>query len=144
MSVEENKALVRRCYDEVWNKGDVSVLKEIYASDCVSNFTPSIKATFRGPEEYKQAVNIFRSAFPDLHFTIEDLIAEGDKVVYHWTARGTNDGEYMGNAPTGKSVTQTGITIFRCAGGKIVEELAIWDELNGLQQMGIAPTTQSS
>jgi len=144
MSLEENKAIVRRAFEDIWSKGDLSIMGEIYAPDFVSNLTPSIKVTFHGPEEYKQAVNIFRSAFPDLKFTIEEMIAEGDKVAVHWTARGTLKGEYMGYAPTGKSITQPGIAICRCANGKIVNELSIWDEINGLRQVGIMPMNPPS
>jgi len=139
MSIEENKTIARRFIEEVWNKGNVSFLNEILTSDCVSHFTPSLKAVFRGPEEYKQAVSIFRTAFPDLHFAIEDLIAEGDKVACYWIASGTSKGQYMNYAPTGKQMKQPGVTIFGLANGKIVSHIAIWDEINGLRQTGIMP-----
>ena len=140
MSIEENKAITRKFMEEVWNKGNLAALNDILASNCVSHFTPSLKAVFNGPEEYKQAVGIFRTAFPDLHFAIEDLIAEGDKVVCYWIATGTTKGHYMSYAPTGKQMEhQPGITIFGLVNGKIVSHRAIWDEINGLRQVGIMP-----
>jgi len=75
-----------------------------------------------GVEEFKAVITNFRKGFPDLHFTVEEMIAEGDKVAYRWTARGTHQGEYEGIAPTGKIITETGITIIRIVDGKVVED----------------------
>jgi steroid delta-isomerase-like uncharacterized protein len=93
----------------------------------------------KGPEGVKQIVGVYRAAFPDLHLTIEDLIAEGDKVVVRFTARGTHQGDLMGVAPTGKEVTVTGISIVRIAEGKIVEEWENFDALGMMQQIGAVP-----
>jgi len=92
-----------------------------------------------GPDAQKQSIAALRAAFPDFQLTIEDLIAEGDKVVLHWTARGTHKGEFMGIAPTGKQATVTGLSISRFAGGRIVELREIWDRLGLLQQLGVVP-----
>jgi steroid delta-isomerase-like uncharacterized protein len=115
MSVEENKAFVQRYVEEPWNKGNVDALDEL----CAPNFHLE---GFGGVEEFKATIQTFRKSFPDLHFTVEEIIAEGDKVAYRWTARGTHQGEYQGIAPTGKTVTSTGITIIRIVDGKVVED----------------------
>ena len=115
MSIEQNKAFVQRYVEEPWNKGNVDALDEL----CAPNFHLE---GFGGVEAFKEAIRGFRKSFPDLHFTVEEIIAEGDKVAYRWTARGTHQGEYQGIAPTGKTVTSTGITIIRIVDGKVVED----------------------
>ena len=139
MSTEENKALVRRSIDEVVNQGNLAVADEVCASNYVHRAPGSPE--FRGPEGFKQLIAMYRTAFPDLHLTLEDLIAEGDAVVSHWTARGTHRGEFMGLAPTGKSVTVVGMVLSRCAGGRVVEDLEVSDVLGMLQQLGAIPAT---
>jgi steroid delta-isomerase-like uncharacterized protein len=136
---EQNKALSRRVIEEVWHKRDLDVVDELYADDFVYYGAPSTGAVLHGPEGYKQVVAMYKTAFPDLRFTIEELIAEGDKVVTRWTFRGTHRGELMGIAPTGKAITNSGISIARISGGKIVEERAIWDELHSYRQLGVYP-----
>ena len=115
MSVEENKAIARRFVEEPRNQGNMAVLDELCAPNYVRNGRD-------GLEELKAAIANFRAGFPDAQFTIEEMIAEGDKVAYRWSARGTHHGEYAGIAPTGKAMTATGITIIRFADGKIVED----------------------
>ena len=136
--LEENKALVQRFVEEAFNKGNLDVADEVYAPRFFSH-DPSTPEGERGPEDVKQFVNTYRSAFPDGHTIIEDLIAEGDKVAYRWTYRGTHQGELMGIAPTEKEVTITGITINRISGGKIEEEWNNFDQLGMLQQLGVVP-----
>jgi steroid delta-isomerase-like uncharacterized protein len=114
MSVEENKAFVQRYVEEPWNKGNVDALDEL----CGPNF--SLRG--QGVEPFKAVIASFRKSFPDLHFTVEEMIAEGDKVAYRWTARGTHQAEYAGIAPTGKTITTTGITIIRIVDGQVVED----------------------
>ena len=136
MAPEENKALIRRVIEEIWNQGNMAVVDELYATDCVRHTQP--EDTY-GLEGLRQSLTMQRTAFPDFHFTIEDIMAEGDKVAFRWTYRGTHKGEYMGIAPTGKQLTMPGISIIRIAGGKIVEVWAEMDMLGLLQQIGAVP-----
>jgi len=136
MSAHENKALARRVFEEVWNKGNLAVADEVWANNFVGHAVPD---EIKGPEGAKQFFSVFRSAFPDLQFTIEDQIAEGDKVVTRWTLRGTHEGEFQGIAPTGKQMAMTGITVQRIAGGRIVEGWTNRDALGMLVQLGVVP-----
>jgi steroid delta-isomerase-like uncharacterized protein len=138
ISTVENKALVRRLVEEGWNKGNIAVIDEVLSPDYVLH-GPS-PDTQIDREVYKQAVSMYRSAFPDFRFTIEDMIAEGEKVVIRWTIQGTHKGEYMGIAPTGKNVTLTGISIRRIAGRTIREEWLASNMLSFMQQMGVVPS----
>jgi steroid delta-isomerase-like uncharacterized protein len=115
MSVVENKAFVQRYVEEPWNKGNVAILDEM----CGPGFHLE---GLGGVAAFKAGITSYRTAFPDLHLTVEEMIAEGDKVAYRWTARGTHRGEYEGIAPTGKTITLTGITIIRIVNGKVVED----------------------
>lgn len=135
---EANKTLVRRVYDDMWNKSDLSVPDTIYASDVVNHELPP--GMPEGIEGTKAYFGMFLSAFPDTQMTVEEQIAEGDKVVTRWTARGTHTGELMGIPPTGKQVTVTGINVDRIAGGKIVEEWGEFDMMGMMQQLGVVPT----
>ena len=121
----ENEALARRYIEEVFNKGDVGVIDELVAADFVEHNPYPGQAP--GIEGEKQAISNLRSAFPDLHTTIEDIVAEGDHVVVTVTARGTQKGEFMGSPATGAPVTDTQVHILRCAGGQCVEH---WGEVN--------------
>ena len=137
MSTEENKAVLRRNCEEAFNKGDLAVADENIAPNYV--YHGSGGQEFKGPEGFKQLITMFRTAFPDLHATIEDMVAEGDKVVHSLKMQGTHKGDFMGIAPTGKQVTITSIDISRFAGGKEVEALGIMDLLGMYQQMGVTP-----
>ncbi len=137
MSLEENKAIERRFFEEVVNKGNLAVLDELLAPDFVDHSaSPGIAPDREG---YKQFFAMTHSAFPDFHSTLEDMFAEGDKVVQRFTARGTHQGEWMGIAPTGKQMTIPGIAIHRITGGKIVEDWVSMDMLGALQQLGVVP-----
>jgi predicted ester cyclase len=123
MSVEENKALVRRAQGVLWNHtGNLDAAEELFAPDHV--------------EDAKQEAANVRRGFPDLESTIEDLIAERDKIVAHWRAQATHRGEYMGITPTGNRVNFTGISIYRIEGGKIAESWGVSDLLGMMQQLG--------
>ncbi len=135
MSVE-NKALVRRLFEEIWNKGNLSVADQIFATNYVHH-DPSTPDFGRGPESEKKRATLYRTAFPDLQLAIEDLVAEGDRVVTRWTARGTHRGELRGIAPTGKQFTVTGISIARISGGKLVEGWVNWDAQGLMEQLGV-------
>lgn len=135
MSTEQNKAIVHRFFEEL----NLTVVDELYVPDYVHH-DPSLPPEFqRGRDAYKQLVTMFHTGFPDIKVTVEDLVAEGDKVVARWTWRGTNQGEFQGMPPTGKQVTGSGISIHRIAEGKIAEAWVNFDALGMLQQLGVIP-----
>jgi len=137
MSTEANMAIVRRHTEEFWNQGTLDIADEIHTADYV--FHDPSAPEIRSSEAYNQFVVMYRTAFPDIHFTIEDLFAVGDKVVSRWSCTGTHQGELMGIPPTGKSSTNTGIDIFRLSGSKIAEEWVHWSTLRMLQDLGVIP-----
>jgi steroid delta-isomerase-like uncharacterized protein len=140
MSTEQNKATVLRWFKDGFEKGNLALANEIFAADHISHDPGAPPGGWpRGPEGGKAIVATYRGAFPDIQFTIEEQIAEGDKVVTRWTARGTNTGELMGMPPTGKKATVTGIDISRMANGKIAETWGNFDTLGLLQQIGAIP-----
>ena len=140
MSIEQNKALARRWSEEVWGKGNLATIDELFATNFVFNYAPPGVSPDR--EGYKQTVTNMCAPFADIRGTIEDMVAEGDKVVVRWTWRGIHKGEYMGVAPTGKQATITGINILRIVGGKIVEEWGEMDMLGMMQQLGVFPPSE--
>ena len=135
-TIEENKSLVRRFFEE-WNKGNPDSLLELVAPDAVEHNLPA--GVPQGHEGIKKELMMFMQAFPDMHFIIEDMIAEGDKVVCRITNTGTHKGEFMGLPATGKTMTITGIEIYRVANGKLVEHWGNQDDLGRLQQLGVIP-----
>ena len=139
MSIEEdNKALVRR-YIDLFNRNDLPVEEVIapLASSFVYHRPGMPDVT--GLSDVRQVLEMYRSAVSDMHQTIEDLVAEGDKVACRWSGRGTHQGEMMGVAATGKVITVTGIAIYRIANGKIQEEWDYSDVLGLMQQLSVAP-----
>ena len=137
MSMEENRAVIRRYCEEVVNKGNVALVDELWDANVINHgLAPGI---LPGAAYIKVLVQRFHAAFPDLHFTIEDMIAEGEKVVIRLTVRGTHKGEFLGIAATGKQVTTTTIAIYKFASGRIVEVWGIRDDRGVLQQMGAIP-----
>jgi steroid delta-isomerase-like uncharacterized protein len=138
MSAEENKALARRAWETLADNPDV--LDEVYAPDVVWHEPDQ---EIRGLEQAKQFVSTYETAFPDMNVTVEDVIAEGDKVVTRVTLRGTHQGETQEfGPPTGRQVELKGITISRIEGGKIVEDWDAYDNLSAMQQLGLAPEQQ--
>jgi steroid delta-isomerase-like uncharacterized protein len=137
---EQNKALARRSVEEIWNQGKLEVINELVAEGATFHDPNVPGAKFAGPQGFKQFVEIYRGAFPDVLFTIHDQIAEGDKVATRWTATGTNKGALMGIAATNKRSTVAGTDIGRYADGKLVEEWLSYDMLGMLQQLGVVPT----
>jgi steroid delta-isomerase-like uncharacterized protein len=134
MSAEENKALARRSWEAPDN---LDILDEVYAPDFVWHEPDQ---EIRGPEEARQFITMYKTAFPDLSATVEDEIAEGDKVVTRWTIRGTHQGEIEEFGPaTGRQMELKGITISRIEGDQIVEEWNRYDNLSVMQQLGLAP-----
>ncbi len=138
MLEEENKTFVRRFYEEVWGKGNLDVADELYAENFVDH-NPVDPDLPSGIEGFKQMVPMFRTAFPDMQFTIEDLIAKGDKVVSRLSIRATHQGEFMGIPPTGKQASITGIDIIRIVDGKMVERWGEVDMLRLMQELGVVP-----
>jgi steroid delta-isomerase-like uncharacterized protein len=136
MSVEENEAITRRA-EELWNTGNLAIADEIYATDFANHdaSTPDVCDL----ESYKEFIAASRIGLPDFHVTIDEMIAEGDKVASRWTARGTHQGELLGIPPTGKQAAWTGMTIYRFAGGKIVEAWWFKDMPSLLIQLGVIP-----
>lgn len=133
MRPEEINAMVRREIEELWNKGNLTAGDEIIATNYVLH--EAVK-DIKGLEAFKLFSAGFRSAFPDAHFDIDDVIVEGDKVVLRYTFSGKHDGDYMGIASTGKEVIATGIRFSRVAGGKLLETWNYIDKLSVLVQLG--------
>ena len=135
---EVNKTIVRRLFEEVWNKGNLPVADELFAPN-YTHHDPSTPDVGRGPESERKRVTLYHTAFPDLKLTIEDIIAEGETVMARWSCRGTHKGDLSGNTPTGKQFTISGVSIARFASGKIVEGWVNWDALGLMQQLGVVP-----
>ena len=142
MLSETNKTVSRRFFEEVFGKGKLNVLDEIIAKDNVNSGPGSLPGLPNGPEGAKQLITIYRNAFPDVHFTIDEQIAEGDKVVTRWTAHGTHQGELVGIPATSKSTTVTGINVDRVVNGKIAESWGIFDQFGMMQQLGVIPVPE--
>jgi steroid delta-isomerase-like uncharacterized protein len=127
-----NRDLARRFFEEVWNRGDEAAIDRYIAADAAGN-DPTFGA---GREAFRAQWRKWRAAFPDLHFAVEDLVAEGDKVVTRWTLTGTHQGEFLGIAPTGRAVSVAGMSLDRIAGDQIAEGFDAWDELGLHRQLG--------
>ncbi len=136
MSTEDNKALVRRLYAEVMGKGNMTEADELLSTQYVEH----LPAPTPGREGLKQLVMMVRSAFPDIHNTVEDAVAEGDRVAVRIVVRGTHHHEFLGIPPSGKAVEWGEIHIYRVVGGKIVEHWGEVDLLGLLQQIGAIPS----
>jgi steroid delta-isomerase-like uncharacterized protein len=135
MSIEHNKTIVRRFFEEVYNQGDLALIEELFAPSFGG--PKSAHYGVHGPEAARRGVAAMRDAFPDIRFTVEELVAEGERVVVRVTFRGTHQGSFMGVAPTGRRVTVAGVELARLSGGRIAEE--VWhnyDLLGLLEQLG--------
>jgi steroid delta-isomerase-like uncharacterized protein len=137
-STEDNKATVRRYLEEAWNQKNLGILDQLTASDYARYISGQASPLDR--EGQKQRIASFHQALPDVHLTLEDLIAEGDRVVFRITLRGTHSGTLMGVPPTGKQVTISAFDIARLADGKIVEHWGQMDTFGLLQQLGAIST----
>ena len=135
MTTERNKNIVRRYFEEGFNRGDVASCREFIAPSFVSH-DASLLGLPAGFEGYRHLVEIHRQGFPDLRFKIEEMILNVDRVVVRWTWRGVHQGYFMGLDPTDLTVTVTGIHIFRIAHGKIAECWVNWDLCGLLRQLG--------
>ena len=137
---EEHKTVVRRYIAAIWHHGQIEAIEEMIAPTFVHHTSHTVGDAdheIHAPEGVRRLVTAWRSAFPDLHFTLEDLLVAGDTVIVRWTCRGTHHGVFRGMAPTGKRVTFTGISIYRIAQGKIVEQWTAEDGVSLYQQLGI-------
>ena len=135
MGVEENKSLVKRFYDEVWNKGNVEMTSEVFAEDYVRHDLRPTEA-LPGPTGQEKIAADFRKAFPDLRMELDLILGEGDLVAARWTAEGTNTGPWAGRPPTGKHARFSGVNIFRFQDGKVAELWNHRDDLGLMQQLG--------
>jgi steroid delta-isomerase-like uncharacterized protein len=133
---ESNKTVIRRLFEEVWNKGNLQVADELFAQN-YSHHDSSTPEFGRGPESEKKRATLYRTAFPDVRLTIEDIIAEGETVTARWSCKGTHKGDLSGIAATGKQFTISGISVTRFASGKMVEAWVNWDALGLMQQLGV-------
>lgn len=144
MSLEENKKIAKRFFDEVCNARKLNVADELFSADHTYS-DPSIPGIPPGPAGQKLLISTYQTGLPDAHWQVDEMIAEGDKVVTRWTGSGTHKGVLQGNPPippTGKKVKVTGVWIHRISGGKIVETRNVWDMLGMLQQLGVIPSSK--
>lgn len=134
---EENKAVLRRFYEEVWNEGNLDAIDEIMSP----NFTNQTAQPGISPDRdgVKQFLAAYHSAFSDAHMRVEDQVAEGDRVVTRWTGTGTHTGDLMGIPATGKEINVTGMGLHRVEGGQIVEGWTEADQMGMMQQLGVVP-----
>lgn len=141
MSTEQNKELVRRLVDEIFNRGHVGAADELMAPDFVEHeeLPPGVPS---GREGVKQMALMLRGAFPDFRATIEDMVAEGDRVVLRMTWTGTHQGKFMGIPPTGRSVSFGVIDIIRITEGKFVEHWGQMDNMALMHQLGAVPGSE--
>jgi steroid delta-isomerase-like uncharacterized protein len=127
--------LVQRIWREIWNQGLLDVVDDVLADEYVGHI-PAMPEPVRGTRGFKELIAAYRTAYPDVHLTVDDVIASGDRVVVRWTSRGTNTGSFMGMKPTGRNVEVAGISIFRIEGGKVAEEWEGFDTLAMMRQLG--------
>ena len=141
MSAEQNKAIAKRFFDEVCNARKLNVAEELFSGD--HTYTdPSIPGIPPGPTGQKMLIGTYHTGLPDARWDVEEMIAEGDKVVTRWIGSGTHTGVLQGNPPippTGKKVKVNGVWIHRISGGKIVETWNYWDMMGMLKQLGVLP-----
>jgi steroid delta-isomerase-like uncharacterized protein len=138
LSAQENKAVARRELEEIFTKGNLDAAADVYAPTYISH-EPTGREDIRGLEAVKQVAAAVRQAFPDTRITVEDQIAEGDKVVTRFTTRATHQGELFGIPPTGREVEVTSIGMAHIEGGKIAEYWPYTDRLGMMQQLGVIP-----
>jgi steroid delta-isomerase-like uncharacterized protein len=138
MSNEQNEAIVRRTFD-AFNSGDTSAADEMIAADAVAH-DPAQPEEAHGPEGFTQTVELYRGAFSDLTFTIDEIFSDGELVCTRWSTAATHDGDLMGIPASGNAITGTGISIDRVADGKVAESWVQWDNLGLMQQVGAFET----
>jgi len=141
--IEKNKEIVRRAWEEVVNEGKLDIVDELFHLNYIEHIPGGIAKT-KGPERVKRAVTWMRKVFPDLHYTVEDLIAEGDRVVSRVIGIGTHKGEFMGVTATNRKVEMTAVVISRIKDGKIIEDWSYQNTLDMLKQIGDVSVKQMS
>ena len=141
MTNEQNKVNARRIVDESWNKHNTKLLDELFTNDAIIH-NPQDPTVIKGPQGAKASVESYLTAFPDLKITIEKEIAEGDYVVQHLRAIGTNTGQFNGMPATGKKSNTIGVMTTKFNNGKVVEAWSIFDSYGLMQQLGVIPTPE--
>jgi steroid delta-isomerase-like uncharacterized protein len=134
----DNIALVSRIWNEVWNRGELDACDEILAAD-YTGVIPGQPGGIHGPEAFKQMVAVYRTGFPDVHLTVDDVFATGDRVAVRWVSRGTHLGSLMGIPPTGRHMEVMGISLFQIVDGKVALEWEGFDTMGMMQQLGLVP-----
>jgi steroid delta-isomerase-like uncharacterized protein len=134
---EENKELLRRWFDELWNNGRAEVIDELFDENGIAHgLADDPSNPIKGPDDFRPFYTTFRQAFPNMKIVIEDMVAEGDKVAARCSVRGKHEGELMGRAATQSPVEFTGMTIVRIDNGKIVEAWNNFDFMTMYKQCG--------
>ena len=142
MSTEENKAIVRRATEEFYNQGNIESADQFFADTYVRHDPASPHVRTR--DDLVETVRAFRAGCPDLHITIDDLVAEGDTVAKRWTLSATHTGNLSGLPPTGNRIRVSGLELFRLTNGKIVECWLGYDNLSMMQQLGVIPAPEQA
>jgi len=128
------KQLALQIIEDLWNRKTPALIDTLYAANCTIH-TPD--GVVHGPSGANQLYTVFTTAFPDTHYTVEDVVAEGERVVIRFTFAGTHRGDMRGIAATGKSVAVAGMVLFRFANGQVIEQRGVWDSLSAMQQLGV-------
>ena len=136
---EAHKALVQQFVEEFWNRGELDAVDKLMTHDAAIH-----EPVTGSPDDLKAVATMIRSAFPDWHSTVEEMLVEGDRVAERWTGRGTHRGEFQGISPTGKSVAVPGVVFYRIADGKIAEFRGQFDRMSLMQQLGVIPSTNAT
>jgi steroid delta-isomerase-like uncharacterized protein len=140
MSIQTNKQAVRRLFEEAWNQGKLGVVDELVDAKAVGHDPSRLPGIPDSAEGIKMTIQAYRAAFPDLHFTVDGIMGEGEEVTARFTVTGTNTGALMGGPATGKKSSVTGIVVDRFDHGKIVEAWVSWDQMGQLRQLGLLPS----
>jgi steroid delta-isomerase-like uncharacterized protein len=140
---EKNKAIIRHYIDEL-NRRNLAILDELVAEEVILGSLLRNETAVSGRETMRQGILRRLAAFPDYHVTIKELIAEADQVVLYWANRGTHRGEFLGVPATGKVIEEVAVSIYRLAGGRIVEIRGIYDQVDTWQQLGLLPPTEAA
>jgi steroid delta-isomerase-like uncharacterized protein len=136
MSEQENVAIMRRWFQEVWNEGRTETVTELLAPNAIGIGQAEHDSIIRDPKDFLVLMANLRGAFPDIHINVDDAFGSGDKVIVRWTMRGTHTGGHLGIARSGKEVSVTGMSLVRISGGKLVEGWDNWDQLKLMQTIG--------